>query len=291
MALRSISGLCAFSQVTHENSILLGGNVTHYSANFKSNGAHLTGAVSSSDAIYDEISGTNLINQTYYVDQTLGGPANPIWVSQGDPYYHAGQVWSVADDCYMVVDAAWVNANTYTAPDAAVSNGDPGWKLVDCPCDLNTFTEFKSITGSGLISVSDEIINNTPYLNISAPLLTGTGCIETFEQDNTIYISGQDCFPEGGSSCDVLIGPGDSPSWKDTEDLILECLGLSWKKITMCEDDGSTACYEILAREVPCTTTATPTTTQGPTTTTSSDPVTTSTTLAPSTTTSTTSAP
>jgi len=116
--------------------------------------------------------------------------------------------------------------------------------------------------------------------------ITGVGCISSYIEDNTIAISGQDCFPAGGNSCDVLVGPSDDASWKSAEDLILDCMGLSWKQVTMCEDDGSTACYEILARQVSCTTTSTPTSTTSTPTSTTSTP--TSTTSAP---TSTTSAP
>jgi hypothetical protein len=106
--------------------------------------------------------------------------------------------------------------------------------------------------GDGIYTHGDETANTQNGCDFTWHLksITGTGCVETFEQDDTIYISGQNCFPEGGSSCDVLVGPSNNPSWKDSESLILECLGVSWKTITMCEEDGSTSCYDILVR--PC---------------------------------------
>ena len=76
----------------------------------------------------------------------------------------------------MVVDDGWVNSNPYTAPDAAVWNGDPGWQQVDCPCNMDTFTEFKSITGSGLIGTYETTINNTPYIAITGHPCILTGC-------------------------------------------------------------------------------------------------------------------
>ena len=103
---------------------------------------------------------------------------------------------------------------------------------------------------SNLWHTGGGIYEEACYFNFELKDITGVGCISTYAEDNTIYISGENCLPEGGSSCDVLVGPSDNPSWKDSESLILECLGVSWKTITMCEEDGSTSCYDILVR--PC---------------------------------------
>jgi hypothetical protein len=152
-----------------------------------------------------------------------------------------------------------------------IANVYSGIRTGECGDEL----VFKSLSGTGCIQIFDRghyieienkqqffandsnlwhtgggIYEEACYFNFELKDITGAGCISTYAEGNTIYISGENCLPEGGSSCDVLVGPSDNPSWKDSESLILECLGVSWKTITMCEEDGSTSCYDILVR--PC---------------------------------------
>ena len=163
------TGACSsLTAYDYNNSRVLTSNIGNFSVNYQNKGGYLTGSVPTTDAIYDTILGSNLIEETYFIEGR-GAPSNPIWISQDAPYYANGQVWSASDYCFVVHDSSWVNANVHTAPDADVAGDGNGWTEVDCPCDKapNTFAEFKSITGLGVIDSTEQTIDGAPYITIT----------------------------------------------------------------------------------------------------------------------------
>ena len=147
-------------------------------------------------SIYNETSGTNLIYNSFFVtgqslsEPNLSGPTSPMWINgvvvcNGEIYQSPGEA-----GYFKVIRADWVNSNGDAAcpscdigayhpgPPYEIGVTGDGWKVVKAPeCYIsNNFTQFKSITGSGIIGATEQLIDGAPYITITGSPCILTGC-------------------------------------------------------------------------------------------------------------------